>query len=595
MRSFKKNSKGAVTVFVTLLLIPSILVSGTAVDMARISTARSVLQDANQLAGNSVLTQYNALLYDIYGLFGVSEEDPVLWEMLNNYVSVSVFGEPSQDRSLGTLQLFYGAGLSMEEVLFAEDKDLNNIDVLRRQIEEYMKYRGPVLIVTEFLDALDDNTIKKDTEVIQDKLSIDSGIAEMYEKYKELYDAIVTADKCTMAVGGAGGGYFGSVSTILGNIRDDFVTLRSTYIKWRDAGCANEAAEHAKHYEGLLENIAIRVTGGRLYQNWREGRRDAYGIWVSGSGWETRGGTIVGLNRTIENTIAKAEEFKANFDKVVKIAREIDVLRDKLADTLDKMERKLKSGEANAELAEAFLVKKEGTPPMTLVERYRSILKWGNIEGMATAYKNAGYDYIDQVFKPMLEGVKYRNRNNESAGSLTRDELVGLLLNPSFSISGSSADIMTERFSAFPSSSVNYAYPPGFLQFSQVTARHREFFAELTAMMNQPPLDPVKLFDGQEDEGGADAQEKQENIIDALLKLVDTAYEGMTNQPLGARYIHDSETPEAKDLGIFEIVALITQSLGDNVIGVMQDPAGSMMNAWEYMLLLTYCTSVFSN
>ena len=65
MKKLIKDAKGAVTVFITLLLIPAILVSGTAVDLARLHTARSILQDANQLAANSVLTQYNALLYDI--------------------------------------------------------------------------------------------------------------------------------------------------------------------------------------------------------------------------------------------------------------------------------------------------------------------------------------------------------------------------------------------------------------------------------------------------------------------------------------------------------------------------------------------------
>jgi hypothetical protein len=183
MQNFLKNSRGAVTVFVTLLLIPAILVSGTAVDLARIHAARSILHDSNQLAGNALLTQYNALLYSIYGLFGIAEDDPILWELLNSYISVSVFGEESQDRSLGTLQVFYGADLSMEEVRFADEKNLRNSEVLRRQIEEYMKFRAPVIIISEFLDVLDGSKIKEDAEVIDDKLSIESAITEMYEKY----------------------------------------------------------------------------------------------------------------------------------------------------------------------------------------------------------------------------------------------------------------------------------------------------------------------------------------------------------------------------------------------------------------------------
>lgn len=71
-----RDCKGAVTVFVTLLLIPAVLVSGTGVDLARLYTARSILHDANQLAANSVLASYDALLQDLYGLYGVMKDDP---------------------------------------------------------------------------------------------------------------------------------------------------------------------------------------------------------------------------------------------------------------------------------------------------------------------------------------------------------------------------------------------------------------------------------------------------------------------------------------------------------------------------------------
>jgi len=104
MRRFINNKNGAVTVFVTLLLIPAVLISGTAVDLARIHTARSIIQDANQLAANSVLTQYNALLQNLYGLYGVSETDPILAGLLDEYIKVSVFGEKSQDKGVGTFQ-----------------------------------------------------------------------------------------------------------------------------------------------------------------------------------------------------------------------------------------------------------------------------------------------------------------------------------------------------------------------------------------------------------------------------------------------------------------------------------------------------------
>ena len=91
-----KNSKGAVTVIVTLLLIPSILVSGTAVDVARIYSAKSIVQDANSLGANAAMAQYNALLKDLYGLYGI--EDTKLQSMVNDYIKIALFGDSNTNK-----------------------------------------------------------------------------------------------------------------------------------------------------------------------------------------------------------------------------------------------------------------------------------------------------------------------------------------------------------------------------------------------------------------------------------------------------------------------------------------------------------------
>jgi hypothetical protein len=174
MRKLRRDTKGAVTVMVTLLLIPSILLSGTAVDLARLYTARSILQDANQLAANSVLTQYNALLQDLYGLYGVMADDPVLAGMLDEYIQAAVFGEDWIEKGLGTFQLFYGSNLQPVNVETPEGQHLANAEVLRRQIEDYMKFRGPVIIVEDILSLLGSmDKLKDDAEAIRKKMDID--------------------------------------------------------------------------------------------------------------------------------------------------------------------------------------------------------------------------------------------------------------------------------------------------------------------------------------------------------------------------------------------------------------------------------------
>ena len=601
MRRFIKNAKGAVTVFITLLLIPAILVSGTAVDLARIHTARSVLQDANQLAANSVLTQYDKLLHDLYGLFGVAKDDPILAELLDEYIKVSVFGESTQDRSLGTLQVLYGSNLSLEDPKPGPGMNLENEEVLRRQIEEYMKFRGPVIIVKEVIEALGSNKIKEDTEVVADKAAIDEAIGELYDKYKQLYDAIVAADKCLLPVGGISGGHFGTVSSHLKLIRQQFIDLKICYKDWEDVEMpeapedeANPAkwakeeyerirSDYAAKYNAILINIRSYAIGGKKGSNWRDGE------------WRSNG-NVSGLDSHIEEAKKKADEFKPKFDAVVNIAREIDAMHDELERKINELERKLNSGECSDELKEG-LTEKQGDPPMSIMERYRDILKWKNITAMGTAFRNGGYDYIDKTFKPMLDSLEYRNSNNQSSARLSLSELQNLTSNSSLALSDrvSAANSRAAVFAGFPENTVTYSMPPGFLKFADHPGDNKPFFDELEKMMNQAQLPPVKLYDGQKDEDGEDAEKKQKGLINAVLEMIQSAYIGLTNNPLGAKYIKDSETSEPEKPGIMEILTMLKEALSSGVIGVISDPVGSMLGIVDYTLLLTYCTSMFSN
>jgi len=590
MRAFLKNTRGAVTVFVSLLLIPAMLVSGTAVDLVRIHTARGIIQDANQLAANSMLAQYNALLYDIYGLFGIAQDDPILWALLDEYIKVSVFGEERQDKSLGTLQVFYGANLSLEEPFFPDDKNLRNEEVLRRQIEEYMKFRGPILLVKEFIDALTGNTIMEDAAIIEEKLEIDSAIADLYDKYRELYNAIVAADKCDQIAGGIVGATVGTVSSGLTLIHKQFVDLLECYQEWdywrnsKNPFAAQYMAELELKNRAILKNIESYVVGGLTGSEWR-----------FGSGRWGKQGSSQGLNRTIENSKTSADNFKPRFDLVVTLAREIDSMKDGLSRKIDDLEQKLLSREADDELRRAFM-DRHGSPPKSIIERYRDLLKW-DIEPMATAFKNGGYDYIDNVMKPLLDSVRFRNRLNDRARSLSREELGRIVSDSRFAMVSyvSPGSSNAAYFAGFPENSVTYLVPPGFKRFSEHPGGNGEFFAELRAMMNQPNIPPVKLYEGQGDAAGADSGTKQRNMIEDLLRLVDAAYAGLANEPLGARYINDDMTPQVEAMNIFEIAKTLPQALSAPVLRTIQDPLGALAGLGDYVLLLTYSTSMFSN
>ena len=201
MGKFWRDCKGAVTVFVSLLLIPAILITGTGVDLARIYTARSIVQDANQLAANSVLASYDALLQDLYGLFGFMKDSEEIGNMVKSQIELAIKGQEGVGDHVGSGQmlfkLFDGSNLQPGTVSVADGHNLGSPPILRRQIEEYSKFRVPVIIANELVGKLDTfKTLQEDAKVIKKKMEVDDGVEELDKWYRKVYNCIVELNTC---------------------------------------------------------------------------------------------------------------------------------------------------------------------------------------------------------------------------------------------------------------------------------------------------------------------------------------------------------------------------------------------------------------
>ncbi|MDL2234028.1 DUF5702 domain-containing protein, partial [Ruminococcaceae bacterium OttesenSCG-928-L11] len=156
-----------------------------AVDMARIYAVRGIVKNANQLAANTALSYYDGLLKDVYGLYAISQQDPELGQLLDDYVKATVFHE---SEGTAAFTFFRGQSASTTELLKIKGSNLANPAVLRKQIEEYMKFRGPVIIVQGLLSKVEQFTkLKNDTEAIYEKMQVDEDFEELSDKYEELY------------------------------------------------------------------------------------------------------------------------------------------------------------------------------------------------------------------------------------------------------------------------------------------------------------------------------------------------------------------------------------------------------------------------
>lgn len=172
-----RQVRGSITILLVIILLGTMTFSAVVVDTSRLNMMRGMVDSAADLALNSALANYDTILKDVYGLFAMSQiktpED--LQTELEAYftktlVSYGVTTEAEGDAYLETLlgdvkQLLAGIQdrstgnfMNVEvqdfEVVRVENSALSNPEILRKQIVEYMKYRGPLTFGLSFLDSL---------------------------------------------------------------------------------------------------------------------------------------------------------------------------------------------------------------------------------------------------------------------------------------------------------------------------------------------------------------------------------------------------------------------------------------------------------
>ncbi|MCX4307103.1 MAG: DUF5702 domain-containing protein [Acetatifactor sp.] len=149
MRRNRRRHQGIITVFVTLIMVPVVLITGILVDVSRLKLYSSQAVMAADAYGDGILSEFDNLLRELYGLFSVTQDEEGLKaiETLKKYAGYSF--QPDGD----------GIGVSgfmpyeNADVVFSYEAvpgaSLSNENVLMTQISDFMKYR----IVEEVLDS----------------------------------------------------------------------------------------------------------------------------------------------------------------------------------------------------------------------------------------------------------------------------------------------------------------------------------------------------------------------------------------------------------------------------------------------------------
>lgn len=582
MRDFWRNCKGAVTVMVSLLLIPAILVTGTGVDLARVYAARSTLQDANQLAANSVLASYNALLQDLYGLFAVMQEDDEFATMVDSYIQLAVFGEKGVGDNLasdeGAFELFYGTNLHPGDVMPEPGKTLDNAEVLRRQIEEYSKFRAPAIIFEKVAGKLDEfKKIQADAEVIQKKIEVDDGVEKLEESYKKVYDDIETLAGCKAEEEQAVEHITkpGSPKGVGPQIKELFQGMLSKRAEYEEANkkydaaiTERDSAETEEEYNSLDEKVkeyeAIAI-GYRLeYQD----------MW----------GQIRDLSKQLEKDVKAVREGLEDFQKdLIKLQQDLEDAEKKkldLKEELEDLKSSLSSEDCSSTLKDGL--QKPDEHGLSLIDRYEALLEYD--------LKQMGQDMYDANYEQITETIN--NLENASLGDFKLTDLQNLNWEAYFPIEPDTSDANLKNAA---NGTVNCEVAPGrdgdgFVNFEDINSECHKFYEELKEIYSS------------NEKNGADKR-RLKKAVTQIFKKAQNVFGELPFEPEGAKYLanakSDGVSASGTDFGTSGDWGNedkgkndLKKSLDDDFLGQLGNLADQAANK---LLLLVYDTEMFSD
>lgn len=209
MDKFFRKTKGAISIFLVLIMLPMFTCAGLIVDGARISAARTSVTGAGDLTMNAALSEYDQILKDVYGLFAMSETTEELEANVARYFSNTINNEGILQGSDSYTRSFInsiGSLFSTDDVTFDNIVDtqvesfnlvevsnsaLANPTVLERQIIEYMKYRGPVSMGSGLLTKLGCiGETSKQTKALEAKVDYEKKLDTVQDACETAYSAI---------------------------------------------------------------------------------------------------------------------------------------------------------------------------------------------------------------------------------------------------------------------------------------------------------------------------------------------------------------------------------------------------------------------
>ena len=164
----QRRSRGAVTIFLTLILVPCLIFTCAFGDLSRVVLSQSQATAASDLALYSLMADYDENLKEWYGLVSSCQDIDSFYETSANYFKGMMDANGIDDFASQTLIAYLSAAQSGDLTDFLQVDGLDTVQIsaveggamgsnpalIEDGIVEFMKYRGPVVILENIIDRL---------------------------------------------------------------------------------------------------------------------------------------------------------------------------------------------------------------------------------------------------------------------------------------------------------------------------------------------------------------------------------------------------------------------------------------------------------
>ncbi len=205
------GQKGAVTVFLTIVLVPTIVFAAVFTDVSRVQFSKTMAESAGDLALDALLSKYDEDLEQYYGMVASCQDIDDYYSKTTEYFAGMMRAEGISNANVEQFVDFmhrYATSSSITDFLRTEldtaginvsdlDSQLDgNAALIEDEIVEFMKYRGPIEISEKLIDRFLENGDKNVMGKL-DEASKNEPIVKAKQEYAEAEAEFLEKAFCT--------------------------------------------------------------------------------------------------------------------------------------------------------------------------------------------------------------------------------------------------------------------------------------------------------------------------------------------------------------------------------------------------------------